>query len=246
MKKKKTALFLETIGYFLLVLAVLISGALLFHTFYYELIYVSGTSMAPTLSQEGDIVDFGILDTHESAKKHLKRFDIVSSYYPTSVDYYDLSNNILRPNAKKKLKRIIAMPNETFEIRNGLLYLLKDDQFELIEYPFETLPNNPSFIQKDTFGAITLEDDEYWLLGDNRANSYDCASPTVKKPVKYENLAGVLVAIEGRAKLYIKYYVCPNCGKKYSSEVAACEDCDHEVEPFYDLKDKRYHWPRYF
>lgn len=242
MKNKKIILSIKAIGSFLLLLAVLASGALTFHTFYYELIYVSGPSMFPTLNQEGEIVDFGILDRHESALKHIQRFDIVSSYYPS--DYSPITG-ILKQDAKKKIKRVIALPSDTFEINNGLLYISNDGQFELIDYPFETSPSDmTNFTEKDTETPITLGDDEYWLLGDNRANSHDCAS--IGEPVQYENLFGVLVAIEGKAEVYIKEYVCSECAKKYSEDIGTCADCGQSLNPISDLKNKQYHLPRYF
>ena len=69
MKNKKLLTVLRALGAFALLLAVCLSGALIFHSYYYELIYVSGTSMAPTLNgtdddASGSLVDFGIVDAH--------------------------------------------------------------------------------------------------------------------------------------------------------------------------------------
>ena len=85
MKNKKLKAILSITGYFLLVLAICFSGALVFHSVYYELIYVSGISMSPTLNgsedeKSGTVVDFGIVDSHKSAINHIKRFSIVSTY----------------------------------------------------------------------------------------------------------------------------------------------------------------------
>ena len=107
MKNKKLITVLRAFGAFALLLAVCLSGALIFHSYYYELIYVSGTSMAPTLNgtdddASGSLVDFGIVDAHKSALDHIKRFDIVSTYYPDATDY-DAQGNLYK-NAKKKIK----------------------------------------------------------------------------------------------------------------------------------------------
>ena len=222
MKSKKIYNIVKAVGAFLLLVGVCVSAALFFHTYYYELIYVSGASMYPTLNgdedeKQGSIVDFGIVDAHESAKKHIKRFSIVSTYYPDSTDY-DLTTNKVRPNAKKKIKRIIALPGETFEIKEDKLYVMKDGQFDLVPYKFKIVTSELGV--KDTAKPITLKDNEYWVLGDNRPASRDCAS--IGTPIKYENIYGVLVAIEGKGKLYMN--------KKGT----------------YDVKDKQYRWPVFY
>ena len=206
--------------------------------------------MKPTLNgaddeTTGTKVDFGIVDAHDTALKHIQRFDIVSTYYPDSGDY-NLETNTLKPSAKKKIKRVIAMPNETFKIEKGLLYVLKDNNYELIKYTFKTNPaveNN--FEGKDTAEPITLKENEYWVLGDNREASRDCAS--INMPVKYENLFGVLVAIEGKGSLYIKAYACEACGKQYKSSLNGyCSKCGSALKAIYDVKNKQYQWPKYY
>ncbi len=249
MKNVKIVLVSKALISFLLLVMVLSSGVYAFHNFYYESVFIAGMSMAPTLNGAEDnanetTVDFGIIDNHEIALKHLKRFDIVSTYYPDETDY-DLDTNTLKKDAKKKIKRVIALPNETFEIRNGLLYVLSGEQFELVKYPFKTIPEDMSnFTEKDTAAPITLAANEYWVLGDNRQNSND--SDTINMPVNYSNLLGVLVAIEGTGTLYIKFYRCTNCEKKYSEDVNICNNCGGTVLPVHDLKNKRYIWPKYF
>ena len=248
MKNKKLYNILRAVGVFVLLLGVCVSAALFFHTYYYELIYVSGASMYPTLNgdddeSQGSIVDFGIVDYHESAKKHIKRFSIISTYYPDSTDY-DLSNNTLKPSAKKKIKRVVALPGETFEIKEDKLYVMKDGQFENIPYTFKIVQKDGLY-PKDTAKPITLKDNEYWVLGDNRPASRDCAS--IGTPITYQNIYGVLVAIEGKGKLYIKEYVCDYCGNKTKSvNGAECSKCHNPMRAVYDVKDKQYHWPVYY
>ena len=227
MKSKKVYNILKAVGVFALLIGVCVSAALFFHTYYYDLIYVSGASMYPTLNgdedeSQGSIVDFGIVDPHESAKKHIKRFSIVSTYYPDSTDYDDA--NKLRPNAKKKIKRVVALPGETFKIEEDKLYVMKDGQFDLVPYTFKIVQKDGVY-PKDTNEPITLKDNEYWVLGDNRPASRDCAS--LGTPITYENIYGVLVAIEGKGKLYIKKY------DSYGNAV-------------YDVKNKQYHWPTFY
>ena len=250
MKNKKLKSLLSITGYFLLVIALCFSASLVFHNLYYELIYVSGGSMSPTLNnhiseegenkdKEGTMVDFGIVDGHQSAINHVKRFSIVSTYY---YDDYD-ATGALKAGSRKKIKRIIAMPNETFKIEKGQLYVLKGENFELVPYTFKISPAvSEEYTGKDIEEA-KLGENEYWVLGDHRDKSRD--SGTLLKPIKKSYILGVLVAIEGQAKLKIKKYVCPNCGKTYKAG-DLCENCYSALTPEYDLVNKQYHWPKYY
>ena len=245
MKNKKLKAILSITGYFLLVVAICFSAALVFHSTYYDLIYVSGISMSPTLNgsddeRAGSVVDFGIIDPHKAAIKNIKRFSIVSTYY--SDDY--ITPGHLIPNSKQKIKRVIAMPGETFKIENSKLYVFKDEQFEYIPYTFSI---NPSIEAEDASKDVTLKtlgEDEYWVLGDNRLNSRDCG--TLNEPIKKDYLIGVLVAIEGKAELKIKKMVCSSCGQTYKPSHITCEKCQITLSPEYELVHKRYQLPKYY
>ena len=241
MKNKKLKATLSITGYLLLLIALCIAAVFVFHSTYYELIYVSGSSMYPTLNgsdeeANGTVVDFGIVDTHKSAIEHVKRFDIVSTYYP---DDYDAQGK-LSINAKKKIKRVIGMPGDTFTIKDGLLSVKKGDEYINIPYNFKVVETTVKDINDKELG-----EDEYWLLGDNRANSNDCGK--IGKPVLKKQIAGVLVAIEGSAKLKIKNYRCNQCGKTFSTRYKSCDKCGGwTFTEQYDLVNKNYCWPKYY
>ena len=250
MKNKKLKAILSISGYFLLVLALCFVGGLVFHSYYYELVYVSGISMAPTLNgadneRAGSVVDFGIVDRHKTALDHLDRFDIVSTYYPYNEKYKSdyTEEGVLKPGAKMKIKRIIAKPGETFEIKDGLLYIQKGEEFVNVKYPFKINLNDSHLNDKDTSAPITLGENEYWLLGDNRNSSNDSASMNIA--IKKENIVGVLVAIEGKAQLSVKEYACQECGKIYK-KTGTCTACGGILEAEYKLINKQYQWPKYF
>ena len=141
---------------------------------------------------------------------------------------------------------MVALPGETFKVEKGKIYVLKDGIFELQKATFKTIPSQEEdYNGKDTIAPITLGEDEYWVLGDNRKASRDCAY--LGKPIKYENLFGVLVAIEGKGKLYLKRYTCPNCGKSYSAKKGnVCPSCYVGLTPEYDVGNKQYHWPTFY
>lgn len=122
MKRKLKAVIWPVI-YLVLIVNVCVSFILVFRSYYYKSIFVSGSSMEPTLNgHEGNRVDYGIIDDHKSALNNLKRFQIITTYYPfsDSKDYvggYDHEkgkDNVIDKNESSyKIKRIYGFPKET-------------------------------------------------------------------------------------------------------------------------------------
>ena len=203
--------------YFVLVITLSISLFSAFKKRNYLSIYIDGPSMQPTLNsqvqredvrdpQTGLIVkqllkntEFGYADTSKIAKDNIKHFDIVVTYY--SSDY---TNEKLNKNADYKIKRIIALPNETFKVESGVIsYKNADGTWDTPEMPF--VPNGSTkngesytFPHTKDIGETTLKDNQYWVLGDNWLNSSDSK---VNGPILKNYIAGVLVAIEGTCTL---------------------------------------------
>ena len=261
MKNKKLKAILSITGYFLLVIALCVSASIVFHNTYYESVYVSGSSMYPTLKgsntvtssygidieEDGSTTDFGIVDSHKSAINNIKRFSIVSTYFPT--DYNENGELISKPN--QKIKRVVALPGETFKIENSKLYVKHNEEFEYIPYTFTIEPSVDTLDTTKDIGEVTLANDEYWLLGDHRSNSRDCSSLLKetgdfhKATIKKSNLIGVLVAIEGQATLKLVSCYCDKCQKKFDKGVI-CPNCSNKLTRNFELKNKQYHWPKYF
>lgn len=120
---KKIMAIIWPFVYFILILTFCISGCLIFHSTYYHSIFVSGTSMSPTLLGTKGIengANFGIIDTTEKAKENIKRFNVVTTYFPFDKDDYgdtswdDRNFKIADgDDPEYKIKRVIAMGGET-------------------------------------------------------------------------------------------------------------------------------------
>ena len=200
--------------YVFLVFGLCISGTWTFIKTYYYPIYVSGSSMAPTLhGGTGDgIHDFGFIDTNKSVLKNLQRFDIVTTFFPFSSDDYNLPYKIgdkPKEGASHKIKRIIALPGDTFTIDDNEIYFLENGELTKAQITFDRLLDrtNPVDFKDnnigDENGFLTLKDNEYYVMGDNWPDSRDSHQPndSLSGPVYFENIVGVLVAIVGTCNI---------------------------------------------
>ena len=265
--KKKIIAIGSAILYFATVTTVCISAAALVRKSFYSYIFVSGGSMDPTLNgghesgamgphydyvtqtyYPGDRVHFGVTDESNRAKRNIQRYDIVTVYYPWS-DYN--ASGQLYENADYKIKRVIALPGETFKIEQGVLYIKEENGYQEMERSFQVNDSgNPSV--KDVTEQ-TLLDGQYWVMGDHRSNSYDCASTHnggYRGPIKYENIIGVLTSVQGTAEYYIPY-VCNNCSHEVddkeflSGHINACPKCGGAiVAKKGTIRNEEYTYPR--
>ena len=126
---------------------------------------VIGSSMLPTLEDGNNL----ILDKISYRLHEPERFDVI---------VFPFRNR----SGKNYIKRIIAMPGETVRIdEKGVIYI--NDE-ELIESYGREVINNPG----NALMGITLGDDEYFVLGDNRNNSEDSRFSEVGKVYRSEML----------------------------------------------------------
>ena len=130
-------------------------ATMLFMKFFYSPMIINGNSMRPSLS-DGDIVFI-----HKAAYKNEnpKRFDLVAFKYR-----YDYS--------QKYIKRIIGLPGESLYIADNVIYIKYEgeEDYKPIKEYYGLYDCKPQFT--DIY-PVTLGDDEYFVLGDNRYDSDD-------------------------------------------------------------------------
>ena len=141
----------STILYILVVLL----GTWLIITFVGQRTHVSGESMENTLDN-GDQL---IVDKITYRFQDPERFDIiVFPFHYKENTYY--------------IKRIIGLPGETVQIADGTIYI----NGEVLEESYgREVMQDPGIAAE----PITLGEDEYFVLGDNRNQSSDSRDPSV-------------------------------------------------------------------
>lgn len=127
---------------------------LIINTWFFKPVKVIGNSMFPTL-QDGQQ---GFSSVFALNTQGLKRFDVV----------------VVKADDDYLVKRVIGLPNETIEFNNEQLLINGQivDQYFLNQQHVDQLKQ--SYIQFTAdFGPITIANDEYFLMGDNRPLSID-------------------------------------------------------------------------
>src|SRR5271170_1799156 len=133
--------------------------------FLYQPVKVEGTSMVPLLSDQERIFVNKFVYRFEP----IERGDVVVFWYPLD-------------RSKSFIKRVVALPGELVEMRDGKLYVsgrLLPEQFVPREY-----------LDSSSFGPYTIPDDQYFVMGDHRSSSNDSR---VFGPVPREAIYGKAV-----------------------------------------------------
>jgi len=128
---------------------------ILFGVFFVQPVVVEGTSMLPQLHDgERLLVNKLVYYKIQSVSwGHIDRGDIVVFWFPNDPD-------------KSYVKRVIGLPGETIEVRNGRVYvngIVLNETYLDIEHN-QSLPSWPS---------VQVEKHHYFVMGDNRDNSSD-------------------------------------------------------------------------
>ena len=169
-KKKEKSLGRELLSlllYFVFVIA--ISYGIV--TFIGQRTQVSGNSMNPTLQHKDNL----LIDKISYRFNDPKRFDIIVFEY-------------LEEPGTHYVKRIIGLPGETIQIKDTLIYV----NGEVLEEHFGAEAMLMEGIAKD---EITLGEDEYFVLGDNRNHSKDSRDELVGAVKKDQIIGKVWIRI---------------------------------------------------
>lgn len=129
---------------------------------------VQGDSMEPKLSTEDNL----IVDKISYRFHDPERFDIIVFPFQYKDNTY-------------YIKRIIGLPGETVQIdAKGTIYINGEELAE--SYGREVIaPTNLGLAEQ----PVTLGEDEYFVLGDNRNHSSDSRDPSVAN-IKREDIIG--------------------------------------------------------
>lgn len=116
--------------------------------FLYQPVKVEGTSMAPLLSDQERI----FINKFVYRFEPIERGDVVVFWYPLD-------------HSKSFIKRVVGLPGETIEIREGHVYV---DGRRLEE---KYVP--PKFADASNYGPKPVPPGEYFVMGDHRVSSND-------------------------------------------------------------------------
>jgi signal peptidase I len=129
-------------------LVIALSLAIVIIIFFYQPVKVEGTSMTPLISDQERI----FINKFVYRFEPIERGDVVVFWYPLD-------------RSKSFIKRVVGLPDDTVEIREGHVYL----NGKLLPEPY--VPP-----ESEDFGALSAEKipkDEYFVMGDHRISSND-------------------------------------------------------------------------
>ncbi len=166
--------------------------ALLIKTFLIQAFFIPSESMVPTLEvgdrvlvnklvyrfrepHRGEVIVF-VAEHDESADQR--------SFFRKIIDTLTEGLGVSAPADRDFIKRIIGLPGETVEMKDGIVRVTKTDGTQL------TLGEPYLAEDKDTspFGPQKVPPDSYFVMGDNRPNSAD--SRTRLGPIKRSDIIG--------------------------------------------------------
>lgn len=163
-EKKEKSRTREMLGW-LIYIVIIIGATYLIVTYVGQRTKVSGDSMETAL-QDGDNL---IVDKISYRFRDPERFEvIVFPYQYADNTYY--------------IKRIIGLPGETVQVKDGEVYIngkILEESYGIEKMIYSGIAAEP----------ITLGEDEYFVLGDNRNHSADSREVSVGV-IKRENLMG--------------------------------------------------------
>jgi len=119
--------------------------------FLFQPFFVKGQSMMPNF-ENGDYL---IIDEISYRFRSPQRGEVIVFKYPGDP-------------SQRYIKRIVGLPGETVEIKDGKIIIFKDNQEQILNES-DYLPEALMFID---YPEVVLEKDEYFVLGDNRRSTW--------------------------------------------------------------------------
>lgn len=150
--------------------------ALVVKTFLFQAFFIPSASMEPTL-EEGDRVLVNKLsyDVHD-----INRGDVVVFELPP--------DKVGDDGIKDLIKRVIALPGDVIETRDGVVYI--DDRRLSEPYlPEGTVTGDPSKGSNPAIERQTVPEGTVFVMGDNRDNSHDSRYPD-RGPIPIDSVVG--------------------------------------------------------
>lgn len=146
-------------------LAIALAVVLPARAFVGEPVYVASPSMEPAL-RVGTML---ILDKLTLRTREPRRGDVLSFRSP--VENVDL------------IKRVVALPGETVELREKAVFI----NGKQLDEPYAVHHRAGERLEGDTFGPLTVPEDGWFVLGDNRDESNDSTvwKDADGKPVRF-------------------------------------------------------------
>lgn len=151
--EKKAKSWSQEIISFALMLTISFIVVFLFTQFIAKPVRVEGSSMYPTL-KDNDIAFSSLMSLDK-----IERFDIVVVY--------------LEDQDKYIVKRVIGLPNETVKVVDDVLYINDVETSQDFLDPDYVVSQSYRGIFTYDIEPVTLKENEYYLMGDNRPNSQD-------------------------------------------------------------------------
>lgn len=155
MELKEFVIFLlDSLKILLIALAIVIPvRMLLFQPF-----VVKGDSMEPNYHSS----DYLIIDELSYRLRDPQRGEVIVFKYPLNPSY-------------RYIKRIIGLPNETIELKNGEVYVSRagGEAEKIDESLYINDKTREAWKRMLDYGPLTLKNNEYFVMGDNRNYSSD-------------------------------------------------------------------------
>ncbi len=165
-KKKINIGLLKEIAVWIVEILLTIAAAIIMVSFFGFRVSVIGPSMSPTL---------------ESGEKVLVNRFVYKLFDPKQNDLI-----VFQPNGNEKshyyVKRVIALPGDTVQIKDGKVYV----NGELLAESVETEKIENAMMAEN---EIVVGEDEYFVLGDDRNNSEDSRYASIGN-VKKDHITG--------------------------------------------------------